>query len=71
MLGAMTAVAMADTPKRPYGPRPPKSPTRIGLNLRIPEALHKKAHRSATLKGMTLSEWIRGAMRMRLESEAA
>lgn len=70
-MGAMNAVEMADTPKRPYGPRPPTPTARIGLNLRIPEALHRKAHRSATLKGMTLSEWIRGAMRLRLEAESA
>ncbi len=70
-MGDMTAVEMAAPPKRPYGPRAPDGAAQIALNVRLSEALHKKASRRAKLQGITLSEWIRGAMVMRLEAESA
>lgn len=70
-MGDMNAVEMADPPKRPYGPRAPDGAAQKALVLRLPEALYKKASRRARLQGITLSEWIRGAMVMRLDAESA
>lgn len=40
------------------------------LLIRMSKALRRDAEKAAKAEGVKLSEWIRGAMRLRIQSEA-
>jgi predicted HicB family RNase H-like nuclease len=49
--------------------RPTKKISETALLIRMSKKLRREATRAAAAQGMNLSEWIRGAMRTRLEQE--
>lgn len=64
-MGGMTAIAMTSQ-KRPYGPRAPNRASEKSFTLRMPKALYNDVVRAAKQGGVTVVEWVRAAIRMRL-----
>lgn len=55
------------TKPTPRGPRAPNKSAEKSVNLRMTFDLHKRAAKAAHAAGVNLLEWIREAMRRRLD----
>jgi len=55
---------------KPYGPRAPDGTAEVRVPIRMPKQLHRQVSKLAKAAGVTVTEWIRQAIRERVAAQS-